>query len=41
MKIGITTFQWSNNYGAVLQAYALQSFLQERGHLVEIVDYRP
>lgn len=40
MKIGITTFQWSDNYGAVLQAHALQSFLQARGHEVEIVDYR-
>ena len=40
MKIGVTTFQWSDNYGAVLQAYALQSFLQQRGHEVEIVDYR-
>jgi polysaccharide pyruvyl transferase WcaK-like protein len=41
MNIGITTFQWANNYGAVLQAYALQTFLSERGHLVEVVDYRP
>lgn len=40
MKIGITTFQWSDNYGAVLQAHALQCFLQQRGHSVEIVDYR-
>jgi hypothetical protein len=41
MKIGITTFQWSENYGAVLQAHALQFFLRERGHDVQIVDYRP
>jgi len=41
MKIGITTFQWSDNYGAVLQAHALQFFLQQRGHAVQIVDYRP
>ena len=40
MNIGITTFQWANNYGAVLQAHALQSFLRERGHAVQIVDYR-
>jgi len=40
MKIGITTFQWSENYGAVLQAHALQSFLRERNHDVQIVDYR-
>jgi hypothetical protein len=40
MHIGITTFQWSDNYGAVLQAHALQSVLQQAGHQVEIVDYR-
>lgn len=40
MKIGIVTFQWADNYGAVLQAHALQSYLQERGHDVQIVDYR-
>lgn len=39
MKIGITTFNWANNYGAMLQAYALQSFLCARGHTVEIVRY--
>jgi hypothetical protein len=41
MKIGITTFQWADNYGALIQAYALQTFLQARGHEVQIVDYRP
>ncbi len=41
MKIGITTLQWANNYGAVLQAHALQHFLQTRGHDVKIIDYRP
>jgi hypothetical protein len=41
MKIGITTFQWSNNYGAVLQTHALQSFLSAKGHEVQVVDYRP
>ena len=40
MKIGIATFQWSDNYGAVLQAYALQTFLVDREHDVQIVDYR-
>ena len=29
MKIGILTFHWSNNYGAVIQAYALLSKLKE------------
>ncbi len=40
MNIGITTFQWSNNYGAVIQAHALQAFLEQQGHTVQIVDYR-
>lgn len=40
MKIGILTFHITNNYGAVLQAYGLQEVLKEKGHEVEIVDYR-
>lgn len=41
-KIGILTFHCSNNYGAVLQAYALKSALQSLhpNHDVTIVDYR-
>lgn len=41
MKVGIVTFHWSDNYGAVLQAYALQTFLQKQGHKVLIVNYWP
>jgi polysaccharide pyruvyl transferase WcaK-like protein len=41
MKIGILTFHCAHNYGAVLQAYALQEKLGEIGHDVEIIDYRP
>ncbi len=41
MKVGIATFQWSDNYGAVLQVYALQSYLEKKGHLVQIIDFRP
>lgn len=41
MKIGILTFHWASNYGAVLQTYALQSYLQELGHEVFIVNYKP
>lgn len=40
MIVGVTTFQWSDNYGAALQAYALQTFLKSCGHEVQIVDYR-
>ncbi len=41
MKIGIITFHSAHNYGAVLQAYALQEFLKSHGNDVEIIDYRP
>lgn len=41
MKIGILTFHRAINYGAVLQAYALQEVLKEMGHNVSIIDYRP
>lgn len=41
MKIGILTFHWASNYGAVLQAYALQKFLEQMGNDVEIIDYYP
>ncbi len=41
MRIGITTFQWSNNYGAVIQANALTNFLKQREHKVDIIDFRP
>lgn len=40
MKIGILTFHNAYNYGAVLQAYALQNFLIENGFSVEIINYR-
>lgn len=40
MNIGITTFHWANNYGAVLQAHAMQTVLRGRGHSVELIDYR-
>ena len=41
MKIGILTFHTALNAGAVLQAYALQRYLSDCGHVVEIIDYRP
>lgn len=39
MKIGILTYHYAYNYGAVLQAYALQTFLKGKGHEVEIINY--
>lgn len=41
MRIGILTFHCAHNYGAVLQCYALQEFLRQRGHDVRVIDYRP
>lgn len=41
MRIGILTFHCAYNYGAVLQCYALQEFLTQRGHDVRVIDYRP
>lgn len=41
MKIGILTFHWATNYGAVLQAYALQKHLVQAGHDVYVIDYKP
>lgn len=38
--IGILTFHRASNYGAVLQAYAMQKIFDERGHKAVILDYR-
>lgn len=40
MKIGILTFHRAHNYGAMLQAYALQKTLERYGHQVEFIGYR-
>lgn len=39
MKIGILTFQDTNNFGACLQVYSLVNILKKRGEDVEIIDY--
>lgn len=41
MKIGILTFFYADNYGALLQAYALQKYIQSGGHDVSFLDYIP
>jgi hypothetical protein len=38
-KIGIITILNVNNYGAELQAFALQFYLRQLGHEVEIINY--
>lgn len=40
MKIGIITVFAVPNYGAMLQSYALCSYLKQQGHKAEIIDYR-
>ena len=40
MKIGIVTFHNADNYGAVLQAYALQSHLMKTGHEPFFINYK-
>lgn len=39
-KIALLTLPPKENYGGILQAYALQAFLQELGHSVELIDLR-
>ncbi len=42
LKIGILTFWWSNdNYGQLLQCYALQKYLRDAGHEAFLIRYNP
>lgn len=41
MKLGILTQQLRNNYGGLLQAWALQKVLAEEGHSVTIINREP
>ncbi len=41
MKIGILTYHRAHNYGAMLQAYALRTFLCKNGYEVALIDYWP
>lgn len=38
MKIGIITFEFNFNHGAILQATALSDFLSQKGYEVKIVN---
>lgn len=41
MRIGILTFHFAHNYGAMLQSYALTKFLNKNSSLnAELIDYR-
>lgn len=41
MKVATLTFHWASNYGAIIQAYALQQYLKRQGLQTEIIDYVP
>lgn len=41
MRIGILTFHYVTNFGAVLQSYALYTYLTNLGHTVYFIDFRP
>lgn len=40
MKLGLLTFHTAANFGAALQAYALQEFLVSKGYEAEYIDYQ-
>ena len=39
MNVAILTFQFAHNYGALLQAYALKTYLQNHNMNAEIAPY--
>ena len=42
MKIGVLTYWWSeDNYGQILQCYALQKYLRDMGHDAYLIRYDP
>lgn len=40
MKLGLLTFHTAANFGAALQAYALQEYLESKGYDSEYIDYQ-
>ena len=40
MKAAILTFQQTNNYGAILQNYALQHTINKLGYDADTIDYQ-
>lgn len=41
MKIGILTFHFSDNYGALFQAYALKRWFEQQGNEAYFIEYHP
>lgn len=40
-KASILSFQFADNYGAVLQIYAMSKILENKGFSVEVIDFNP
>jgi hypothetical protein len=41
LRVGIMTFHWAHNYGAILQAYALYHYLRQVLHVeVHVIDFK-
>lgn len=38
---GLLTFHWADDYGAMLQAFALKRYLEQMGEQVEVIPYAP
>ncbi|ANE53877.1 polysaccharide pyruvyl transferase family protein [Methylomonas sp. DH-1] len=41
MKVGILTYHFSDNYGALFQAYALRKWFVDAGHDASFINYHP
>jgi hypothetical protein len=41
MRIGIITYHFSDNYGALIQAFALRHWFVSQGHQAEFINYQP
>lgn len=41
MNVGILTYHFSDNYGALFQAYALRQWFIEQGHNAKFINYHP
>ena len=41
MKVGLLTYHFSDNYGALMQAYGLRQWFLDRGISAEFVNYEP
>ena len=40
-KVGVLTFAKADNYGALLQCYALQTYIEKNNHTCDLINYYP